>query len=151
MLQHLQIVDQHFSVKHKEFIYKLNTFGNSFEKCRGKLFQEIYELRKESKNEKNTMNLLCNIANHIEPMIQFTYDIPGSYNDNKLGMPSKKNSKIWDIGPKGGRGSSLNPKFFSYFNWDKYCRREGVKRSLSQNNTINFCSPYSSFMDFRII
>ena len=23
-----------------------------------------------------------------------------------------KNSKIWDIGPKGGRGSDLNPKFF---------------------------------------
>ena len=31
----------------------------------------------------------------------------------------KKNSKIWDIGPKGGRGSSLNPDFLSYFNWDK--------------------------------
>ena len=24
----------------------------------------------------------------------------------------KKNSKIWDIGPKGGRGSGLNPNFF---------------------------------------
>ena len=24
-----------------------------------------------------------------------------------------KNSKIWDIGPKSGRGSRLNPNFFS--------------------------------------
>ena len=30
------------------------------------------------------MNLLCSIANHIEPMIQFTYDIPVSYYDSKL-------------------------------------------------------------------
>ena len=28
-----------------------------------------------------------------------------------LGMPSKKKkSKLWDIGPKGGRGSKQNPK-----------------------------------------
>ena len=32
--------------------------------------------------------------------------------EETLGMPSKKNSKIWDIGPKGGRGSGLNPNFF---------------------------------------
>ena len=27
-----------------------------------------------------------------------------------LGMPSKKKSKLWDIGRKGGRGSKQNPK-----------------------------------------
>ena len=70
----------------------------------------------------------------------------------RLGMPSKKkNSKIWDIGPKGGRGSSLNPKFFSYFNWDKYCRREGSKGLCHKKNAINFCSLCSSFMYFRMI
>ena len=115
-------------------------------------FASLY--RSESPTQVATIALrfLIETLGEIEPdkgkEIFFGYD--NMCNLGKGCLP-KKNSKIWDIGPKGGRGSSLNPKFFSYFNWDKYCRREGVKRSLSQNNTINFCSPYSSFMDFRII
>ena len=35
-------------------------------------------------NERNTMETICNVANHVEPMIQFTYDIPMSYPDSKL-------------------------------------------------------------------
>ena len=50
----------------------------------GKTFKEIYDLRSQSKNEKNTMELSSCIANSIEPMIQFTYDIPGSYSNSKL-------------------------------------------------------------------
>ena len=86
-----------FSKTHKELIYDSNTFGESFAKFRGELFQEIYEIRKESKTEKNTMELLCSIANHIEPMIQFTYDIPGSYSDSKLPV---LDVKLW-LDPTG--------------------------------------------------
>ena len=64
----------------------------------------------------------------------------------------KKTVKFGTLAQKVGGGIASIPFFFFiYFNWDKYCRREGVKRSLSQNDTTNFCSPYSSFMDFRII
>ena len=59
-----------FSEKHKEFIYDSNLFGESFEEFRGKLFQEIYEIREKRKKEKYTLELLCKITNHI------TYDIP---------------------------------------------------------------------------
>ena len=35
------------------------------------------------------------------------------------GMPSKKKkTEIWDIVPKGGRGSNPDPKFFTLFKWD---------------------------------
>ena len=43
-------------------------------------------------NERNTMETICNVANHIEPMIQFTYDIPMSYSDSKLPV---LDVKIW--------------------------------------------------------
>ena len=34
-------------------------------------------------------------------------------------MPSKKKkTEIWDIVPKGGRGSQPDPKFFKVFKWD---------------------------------
>ena len=43
-------------------------------------------------NEKSTMETICDVANHIEPMIQFTYDIPMSYQDSKLPV---LDVKIW--------------------------------------------------------
>ena len=43
-------------------------------------------------NEKSTMETICKVANHIEPMIQFTYDIPMSYQDSKLPV---LDVKIW--------------------------------------------------------
>ena len=35
-----------------------------------------------------------------------------NYINEFKGCLPKKNSKIWDIGSKGGRGSGLNPNFF---------------------------------------
>ena len=43
------------------------------------------------------MELLSCIANSIEPMIQFTYDIPGSYSDSKLPV---LDVKLW-LDPTG--------------------------------------------------
>ena len=30
----------------------------------------------------------------------------------------KKKTEMWDIVPKGGRGSKPDPKFFTMFKWD---------------------------------
>ena len=38
------------------------------------------------------MEVLCKIANHMEPMIQFTYDISVSYYDSRL---SVLGVKLW--------------------------------------------------------
>ena len=46
----------------------------------------------KSMNEKSTMDIICSVANHIEPMIQFTYDIPMSYSDSKLPV---LDIKVW--------------------------------------------------------
>ena len=67
-------------------------------------------------------------------------------------MPSKKkNSKIWDIGPKGGRGSDLNPKFFDILIGTNTVGGRGSKGLCHKKNAINFCSLCSSFMYFRMI
>ena len=34
------------------------------------------------------------------------------------GCLQKKNPEMWDIVPKGGRGSKPDPKFFIMFKWD---------------------------------
>ena len=58
---------------------------------------------------------------NFSPRCKFT-SIMKSY----IGMPSKKEKKekkrkkteMWDIVPKGGRGSKPDPKFFIMFKWD---------------------------------
>ena len=67
-------------------------------------------------------------------------------------MPSKKTSKIWDIGPKGGRGSGLlNPKFFDILIGTNTVGGRGSKGLWHKKNAINFCSTCSSFLYFRMI
>ena len=86
-----------YSEEYKEFIYESNTFGQIFLKYKGQSFQKIYEQRRKSMNERNTMETICNVANHIEPMIQLTYDIPMSYPDSKLPV---LDIKLW-LDPSG--------------------------------------------------
>ena len=53
--------------------------------------------------------------------IGLKYQIYNNIADNQdhLGMPSKrKKTEMWDIVPKGGRGSKPDPKFFIMFKWD---------------------------------
>jgi len=63
----------------------------------------------------------------------------------------KKNSKIWDIGPKGGRGSGLNPNFSDILIGTNTLGGRGSEGLCLKKNAINFCSPCSSFMYFRVI
>ena len=49
-------------------------------------------------------------------------------------MPSKnKKRKLWDIGPKGGRGYWQNPKFLSITNLGHYYIGGGFQKFMSQN------------------
>ena len=56
-----------YSNKHKEFVYESNLFGKIFENFRGKTFKEIYDLRSQSKNEKNTMELYLVLQIPLSP------------------------------------------------------------------------------------
>ena len=53
--------------------------------------------------------------------------------------------------PKGGRGSSLNPKFFDILIGTNTVGGRGSKGLCHKKNAINFCSLCSSFMYFRMI
>ena len=66
-------------------------------------------------------------------------------------LQKKKNSKIWDIGPKGGRGSGFNPNFFDILIGTNTLGGRGSEGLCHKKNAINFCSPCSSFMYFRVI
>ena len=63
---------------------------------------------------------------------------------------------MWDIVPKGGRGSKPDPKFFTYFKWDIEGQEGGgpvgnvpnaahkifLKRRLITNISINVVARY---------
>ena len=78
-------------------------------------------------------------------------NIKNAFGHNKV-RDAFKQKKEENLGHWPKRWEGVKPQFqiFSYFNWDKYYRREGVRKSLSQNNTINLCSPSSSYMAFRM-
>ena len=76
-----------FSKEFMEIIYENCYFGDTEEnlslKFGGKSFTEIYEEKRKS-IESQTIKVVKNIADSIEPMIQFTCDVPSNHIDGML-------------------------------------------------------------------
>ena len=72
-----------YSHEYNELIF----LGNDWNMPKGEKYRSLEEIYKEKckrNNEKNTMNILVEIANKIEPMIQFTADVPSNHSDGYL-------------------------------------------------------------------
>jgi len=66
--------------KFKELVYLGNSWNMPLNK-EYKSLQEIYEQKMMKNNEEHTMAILVQIANSIEPMINFTADFPSNHQD----------------------------------------------------------------------
>ena len=72
-----------WNAKFKELVYLGNSWNMPVNK-EYKTLQEIYEQKMKRNDEKNTMAILVQIANSIEPMINFTADFPSNHQDHYL-------------------------------------------------------------------
>ena len=79
--------------KFKELVYLGNSWNMPVNK-EYKTLQEIYEQKMIRNDEKNTMAILVQIANSIEPMINFTADFPSNHQDHYLPLLDIKVKKL---------------------------------------------------------